>query len=87
MCDFSDDELDQLLLNVELGEPELNVGNPVPHVRLFVTVGSPTNEPVNRVNLALAERGNGVRQPEGGFGQRPSRSPNPTEQYLWLKKF
>ena len=59
MCDFSDDELDQLFLNVELGEPELNAGNPVPHVRLFATVGSPTDEPVNGANRALAEGGNG----------------------------
>ena len=87
MYDFSDDELDQLFLKVELGEPELNIGNSVPHVRLFATVGSPTDELVNGANLALTEGGNGVQRPEGGSGQRPSRFPNSTEQNLWLKKF
>ena len=79
MCDFIHDELDQLFLNVELGDPELNVGNPIPHVRLFTTVGSPKDELVNRANLALVEGGNGVRWPEGVSGQRPSLSPNTTE--------
>ena len=77
MCELTDDELDQLFLNVELGEPEKNVINLVPHIRLLATVGSPADEPKNGARLALAEGGNGVLQPEGGSGQRPSLSPNP----------
>ena len=74
MCDFSANELDKLFLNMELSEPKLNVGNPAPHVRLFATVGSPTDELVNEVNLALADGGNRVQQLEGGSGQMPSLS-------------
>ena len=71
---FSDDELDLLFKNIELGEPDLN-HNSIPHVRLFVTVESPTCELVDRASLALTEGGNGVWRPEGGSGQRSSLSP------------
>ena len=57
MCEFTDDELDQLFLNVELGEPETNVVISIPHVRLLATVGSPTDEPDNRASLVLTKGG------------------------------
>ena len=75
MCDLNDDELDQLFQHIELGEPDSN-DNCVPQVRLFATVGFPTEEPESGARLALPDGSNGVRRPEGGSGQGSGQGPS-----------
>ena len=77
-----DDELDCLLNNVQLVEPEPNsdfcndnnCSVNASQVPLFLTVVPPTEEPLGGTSLALNEGSNGERRTEGGICQRPALS-------------
>ena len=74
-----DDELDQLLKNVVLEEPESDGGNVMDRlhdsqVSLFATVRSPTDEPLSGAGLAPDEGSHGERLDEGDPCQRSALS-------------
>ena len=78
-----DDELDQLLKNLQLVEPESDGGNvncntlhDDSQASLFETVGPPTDEAHNsETGLAPNEGRHRERRDEGGPCQRPALSP------------
>ena len=77
MCKFTYDELDQQFLDVEFGEPESNVINPVPHVRLLATVGSPTNEADNGASWHSRRGATGYGGPREALARGPPFFPFP----------